>query len=91
MTKRTRKPKLHTQAVHDIPKHDFKRHEWLHCENKIQLMNLIQAFRREFRVSVWSESDIRHFLSVFSYLYPEAQPREHHVRAVATLIRRLYP
>ncbi|MHA1786748.1 MAG: hypothetical protein ACTSWU_00940 [Candidatus Thorarchaeota archaeon] len=91
MARGNRKPRLHTQTVHEISKHSFKKHEWLGVGSEMQLRRLLQNYRREFRVSVWDESDIDHFLELFHYLYPEAHSRRHHVRCIATIIRRMYP
>jgi len=87
---RNRKPKLHTQEVHNISKHSFVEHEWNGIKSEMEIRKLLQQYRQEFAVRVWSENDIRHFLSVFHYLYPEAQPRYHHIRYLATLIRGMY-
>ena len=80
----------YSKEVMEVPKHAFKKHEWLHIKYVTQLYTLIRRFRMECKITVWTLGDIRHFLSVFHFLYPNKNPDYHHERCIATIIRRLY-
>jgi len=66
---RNRKPKLHTQEVHNISKHSFEKHEWSGIRSEMEIRKLLQQYRQEFAVRVWSENDIRHFLSGYQTFF----------------------
>jgi hypothetical protein len=83
--------KQYSKGIAEVPKHSFKRHEWRYIKSLKQLYALIRRFRLECKITVWTLGDIRHFLSVFHFLYPNKTPDYHHTRCIATIIRRLYP
>lgn len=77
-------PQHHRQ--HIFNRHSFKRHEWLYCESRQELLELLRTYRGDFGVVNWSLDTIRHFLSVYWHLYPSDRPMAHHIRCIATIV-----
>ena len=69
-----------------LNKHSFKRHEWLYCESRQELLELLRTYRREWHITRWFPCTIRHVLSLYWHLYPGDYPRDHHIRCIATII-----
>jgi hypothetical protein len=79
---------MHAQSdrQHVFNRHGFKRHEWLYCDSRQELVDLLRTYRHDFHITRWSVSTIRHFLSVYWHLYASEHPQEHHIRCIATII-----
>jgi hypothetical protein len=70
-----------------IKPHRFKQHEWLYIKTKEELISLLKEYQHDFLLNEWNLGDIRHFLDLYNYLYPESGPKQHHIRCIATITR----
>ena len=85
----------------EIPPHRFKCHEWMQyivrwtnqgqpvfdCAFRRQdIVSMIQRYRNEFG-PITTKDEILHMLEIHTHLYPNSTPQEHHIRAVATILK----
>lgn len=67
----------------------FKKTEWMYGVTKAQLTDMLKDHYKDFHIEDtggWREEDIRHFLQLHHWLYPDTYPAQHHIRTCESII-----
>jgi len=69
-----------------IERYAFKSSEWLSLVTKEVLIKELENYKKEVGTYPRSLREIHYFLHLNIYLYPDPEPRKHHIRCVATIL-----